>query len=48
MVNTAPARAKYIPFLNAGILGVNIQKEDKTKKSKEAPKIGSNNTMDSP
>jgi hypothetical protein len=36
--NTIPARVKYIPFLKMVVPGVNIQKEDITKKKSDRPK----------
>jgi hypothetical protein len=33
-----PAKEKYNPFLNTSVLGKNIQKDEITKNSSEAPK----------
>jgi len=38
MVRTIPASVKYNPFLKMVVLGINIQKDDMTKKSSEIPK----------
>lgn len=37
-IRTSPAKVKYIPFLKAVVLGINIQKEEITKNNNEAPK----------
>jgi SOS-response transcriptional repressor LexA len=37
-VSTMPAKAKYIPFLNRVVPGMNIKKVEKTKKKNDIPK----------
>lgn len=37
-VKIIPPKVKYIDFLNIVVLGINIQKEETTKKNNEAPK----------
>ena len=37
-VSTIPPKAKYNPFRKTSVLGINIQKADKTKNNKATPK----------
>jgi len=36
--NTAPAKLKYKPFLKTEVDGINIQKEESAKNTREIPK----------